>query len=303
VRTEQDFTRLSLNPILEDVIEMTRSRWEDDAHRQGKKIRLVRDLGDVPPIRGNDSELREVFTNLLLNAIDAIKGEGSITVRTWAEGRRAVVSVRDNGEGMTPEVRRRLFDPFFTTKGAQGTGLGMSVAYGIARRHGVDVVVESEVGVGTLFRLTFPVLAAGERLTEDRKRSTEPVVGTERVLVVDDQVEIVNLLEDVLRASGYTVTKAHSGPDALRHLGETAFELMITDLGMPGMSGWELARETRKIAADTRVLLLTGWAATLDPEEIERNGVHATLKKPFEMDEILRVVRDLLGPAKARPAA
>jgi PAS domain S-box-containing protein len=303
VRTEQDFTRLSLNPILEDVVEMTRSRWEDDAHRQGKKIHLVRDLGEVPPIRGNDSELREVFTNLLLNAVDAIRGEGTITVRTWAEAGRAVVSVRDNGEGMTPEVRRRLFDPFFTTKGAHGTGLGMSVAYGIARRHGADVVVESEVGVGTLFRLTFPALAGGEHLFENRKRSQEPVEGTERVLVVDDQEEIVNLLEDVLRASGYRVVKAQSGPDALRQLREASFDLMITDLGMPGMSGWELARETRKMAPDTRVLLLTGWAATLDPEEIRRNGVQATLKKPFEMDEILRAVRDLLGPAQARRVA
>ena len=303
VRTEQDFTRLSLNPILDDVIEMTRSRWEDDAHRQGKKIRLARDLGNVPPIRGNDSELREVFTNLLLNAIDAIRGEGTITVRTWADGKRAVVSVRDNGEGMTPEVRRRLFDPFFTTKGAQGTGLGMSVAYGIARRHGVDVVVESEVGVGTLFRFTFPELPAGERMIEDRKRSEEPIEGTERVLVVDDQEEIVNLLEDVLRASGYKVVKAEGGAEALGHLKNASFELMITDLGMPGMSGWELARETRKIAPDTRVLLLTGWAATLDPDEIQRNGVHATLKKPFEMTELLRVVRDVLGPAEARPAA
>jgi len=303
VRTEQDFTRLSLNPILEDVVEMTRSRWEDDAHRQGKKIHLVRDLGEVPPIRGNDSELREVFTNLLLNAVDAIRGEGTITVRTWADGKRAIVSVRDNGEGMTPEVRRRLFDPFFTTKGAHGTGLGMSVAYGIARRHGVDVIVESEEGVGTLFRLTFPELSATERLLETRVRSHEPVEGTECVLVVDDQEEIVNLLEDVLRASGYNVVKAQSGTEALRHLREMSFDLMITDLGMPGMSGWELARESRKMAPDTRVLLLTGWAATLDPEEIQKNGVHAALKKPFEMNEILRVVRDLLGPAKARPAA
>ena len=303
VRTEQDFTHVSLNPLLEDVIEMTRSRWQDDAHRQGKKIHVVSDLGELPAVRGNDSELREVFTNLLLNAVDAIRGEGSITVRTWPEDGCAMVAVRDTGEGMTPEVRRRLFDPFFTTKGTQGTGLGMSVAYGIARRHGAEVLVESEVGVGTVFRLSFPALKDGERLPEARPRAKEVLEGTERVLVVDDQPEILNLLEDVLRVAGYEVAKAQSGDDALRVLAEASFDLVITDLGMPGMSGWELARETRSQSPDIRVLLLTGWAATLDPEEIRRNGVNATLKKPFEMDELLRVVRDVLGPSQARKVA
>ncbi|HET9234183.1 MAG TPA: response regulator, partial [Candidatus Eisenbacteria bacterium] len=250
-----------------------------------------------------DSELREVFTNLLLNAVDAIRGEGSITVRTWPEDGSAVVMVRDTGEGMTPEVRRRLFDPFFTTKGTQGTGLGMSVAYGIARRHGAEVNVESEVGVGTVFRLNFPALEDESPPPEPRVRANVLLQGTERVLVVDDQTEILNLLEDVLRASGYEVAKAQSGADALTVLREQSFDLVITDLGMPGMSGWELARQTRSLFQDMRVLLLTGWAATLDPEEIQRNGVNATLKKPFEMDELLRVVRDVLGPVKARKAA
>jgi PAS domain S-box-containing protein len=303
VRTEQDFTRLSLNPILEDVVEMTRSRWEDDAHRQGKKIQLVRELGQVPAIRGNTSELREVFTNLLLNAVDAIQGEGCITVRTWPEDSRVIVTVRDTGEGMTPEVRRRLFDPFFTTKGTQGTGLGMSVAYGIARRHGADVTVESEVGQGTLFRLSFPALQGGEHLREVREHTTQPVQGTERVLVVDDQVEILNLLDDVLRGAGYVVAKANGGDEALARLRTERFDLVITDLGMPGMSGWELSRETRKLRPEMRILLLTGWAATLDPEEIERNGVNATLKKPFEMNELLHMIRDVLGSPGTRRAA
>ena len=204
---------------------------------------------------------------------------------------------------MTPEVRRRLFDPFFTTKGAHGTGLGMSVAYGIARRHGAEVNVESEVGVGTVFRLSFPALKDGERLPEIRVRDKEVLTGIERVLVVDDQTEILNLLEDVLRTAGYDVAKAQNGADALEVLREQSFDLVITDLGMPGMSGWELARQTRSQFQDMRVLLLTGWAATLDPEEIKRNGVDATLKKPFEMDELLRVVRDVLGPAKAPKVA
>jgi PAS domain S-box-containing protein len=303
VRTEQDFTRVDLNPVLDDVVEMTRSRWEDDAHRQGKRIFVTREWGEIPGVRGNVSELREVFTNLLLNAVDAIHGEGTIRVSTRRNGDKVTVVVADDGEGMPPEVQRRLFDPFFTTKGVQGTGLGMSVAYGITRRHGATIEVESELRKGTVFRLEFPALQDEEAEPMQKPQSEEPLEGNERILVVDDQGEIIDLLEDVLGGAGYTVVKASGGNEALARLEAEPFDLLITDLGMPGMSGWEVVHEARRIRPGIRTLLLTGWAATLDPEEIRRNGVDQTLKKPFEMDEILRMVRDILAPVRVRRAA
>jgi CheY-like chemotaxis protein len=112
-----------------------------------------------------------------------------------------------------------------------------------------------------------------------------------------------SIFRDVLGSAGYTVVKASGGNEALAELQAGPFDLLITDLGMPGMSGWEVVREARRIRPEIRTLLLTGWAATLDPEEIRRHGVDQTLKKPFEMDEILQTVRDVLGPARLRRVA
>jgi CheY-like chemotaxis protein len=307
VRTEQDFAPLRLNPVLEDVLEMTRGRWEDEAHRQGKAIQVVRELGEVPLVKGNISELRETFTNFIFNAVDAIPRAGTITVKTWTESDRVVVTFSDTGEGMSPEVQRKLFDPFFTTKGAGGTGLGLSVAYGIARRHGASIDVRSERGKGTTFRLEFPALRAKDAAADEVPAGIPPAapssVGTERVLVVDDQNEIRDLVRDVLQGAGYVVTMARDGAEALERIQAQAFDLVITDLGMPGISGWEVARESRRMRPEVRIILLTGWAATLDLKDIEKNGVNRTLKKPFEMDGLLRTVRDVLGPAGLSRAA
>jgi CheY-like chemotaxis protein len=191
-------------------------------------------------------------------------------------------------------VQRRLFDPFFTTKGVQGTGLGMSVAYGITRRHGATIEVESELRKGTEFRLEFPALRDEEVEPMHQPKSEAPLEGDERVLVVDDQGDIIDLLEDVLGSAGYTVVKA-SRQRSLAELQAGPFDLHHRPRNA-GMSGWEVVREARRIRPEIRTLLLTGWAATLDPEEIKRNGVDQTLKKPFEMDEILQTV----GTSSAR---
>jgi signal transduction histidine kinase/ActR/RegA family two-component response regulator len=302
VRTEQDFVAVRLEPVLEDVLEMTRGRWEDEAHRLGKSIRMVRELGEVPAILGNVSELREVFTNFILNAVDAIPSAGTIAVRTWSEGGKVVVTFSDTGEGMTPEVQRRLFDPFFTTKGARGTGLGMSVAYGITRRHGATIDVRSERGRGTEFRLEFPAAETG-KMPVPAPAAQVPLAGSERVLVVDDQGEIRDLLHDVLQGAGYHVVRTADGEEALARLEAEAFDLVITDLGMPGISGWEVARGARARRPEVKIILLTGWAATLDADEIQKSGVDATLKKPFEMDGLLRAVRDVLGSSSLRHVA
>ncbi len=303
VRTDRDFAAVSLNTVLDDVIEMTRSRWEDEAHRLGKNIRMVRNMSEVEPVEGNISELREVFTNLILNAVDAIPTEGDITVSTHGEAGQVVVTVMDSGEGMSAEVQRRLFDPFFTTKGASGNGLGMSIVYGIVRRHGGDIEVVSELNEGTVFRVSLPAVAVEAVEPETPVEESALEVGTGRVLVVDDDEDIRELVTDILRDVGYDVEAASDGAEAILKVGETLYDLVVTDLGMPGVSGWDVARETRAAQPDVRILLLTGWGATLDQDEVERNGIDRTLKKPFEMNELLRVIQDLLTGTPLRKSA
>jgi PAS domain S-box-containing protein len=303
VRTDTDFDRVDLSAVLEDVLEMTRSRWGDDAHLQGKRIEIVRELNVVPDVKGHISELREAFTNLILNAVDAISAEGTVTIRCEEQGDRVVVSVIDTGEGMPPEVQRRLFDPFFTTKGSNGTGLGMSIVYGIVRRHGATIEVKTRLREGTEFRIEFSAAASDDRPTSDETQDEECFSGSGRILVVDDEPEIRSLVEDILTEAGYEVQTAEDGTRALEALRSSSFEMVITDLGMPDITGWEVAREAREAHPEVALILITGWAAALDPKEVERHGIDRTLRKPFEMVDLLRGVSELLGTRGIRRSA
>ncbi len=302
LRTDRDFRPVSLNTVLEDVLEMTRGRWADEAQRQGKRIDIARAFSQVPDVAGNISELREVFTNLVLNAVDAIPGEGQITVCSYEEAGSVVVTVSDTGEGMSAEVKRRLFDPFFTTKGEKGNGLGMSIVYGIVRRHGGDITFLSEPNEGTMFQVTLPGLAL-KHADGPAPAPEAPLTGCGRVLVVDDDDDIRTLVADILAAGGYDVETAGGGAEAVDRVRAEAFDLVVSDLGMPDVTGWDVARESRVAQPDLRFILLTGWGATLDPEEVRRHAIDRTLKKPFEMNDLLRAVSDVLRTVGEKRAA
>jgi len=303
VRTERDFEPVDLNEVLSDVVEMTRSRWQDDAQLLGKTIEVSRDLNTVPLVMGQISELREAFTNLILNAVDAIRGEGAIRVGTARVGERVLVTVRDTGEGMTPDVQRKLFDPFFTTKGSQGTGLGMSLVYGIIRRHGAEISVQSRLREGTEFHLSFPIAPADVHRPAGRNGCTEASRnGTGRILVVDDEEHIRSLLADILLDAGYEVDTAEDGGQALRMMG-AGYDLVITDLGMTEVTGWDVARKCLQRDPGMGVILVTGWAASLDPMEVASHGIARTVRKPFEMDEVLEAVEDVIRTRRLRRSA
>jgi PAS domain S-box-containing protein len=294
VRTETDFEPVDLNAVLEDVVEMTRSRWQDAAQREGKSIEIVRDMTDVPLVMGQISELREAFTNLVLNAVDAIRHEGAVRVATARDGSRILVSIGDDGEGMTPEVQRRLFDPFFTTKGTQGTGLGMSLVYGIMGRHGAEITVRSRPGEGTEFLISFPGAPSEASLPVPGNGASPERKGSGRVLVVDDEEHIRSLLADILVDVGYDVETARDGTRGLKLIEARTFDLVITDLGMTDVTGWDVARECRRRDPGMGVILITGWAASLDPLEVASHGIARTLRKPFEMDEVLEAVEEVI---------
>jgi signal transduction histidine kinase len=155
------FEPVDLNAIVQDSIEMSRPRWENQARVYGTVIDVETDLAAIPPVLGDRVRLREVLTNILLNAVDALPDGGLIQVATRHEGENVVLSVRDNGVGMPEEVQTRIFDPFYSTKGTLGTGLGLSVAYGIVTQHGGAITVDSRPGAGSTFTLCFPALKAG----------------------------------------------------------------------------------------------------------------------------------------------
>jgi CheY-like chemotaxis protein len=245
-------------------------------------------------VGGNSSELRAVFVNLINNAVDALPRGGLIRVKTYSGAGQVVVIVEDSGVGMSREVQGRIFDPFFTTKGVQSTGLGMSVSCGIIRRHHGTITVESVENRGTTFCLKFPVYTGAPQ--EERQAASLPEKARKAsILVVEDEEEVRELLKDILTDGGHEVEFSSNGQKGLELFQEKKFDLVFTDLGMPGMSGWQVAEKIKQLSSDTPVALITGWEVTKKKQELKKNGVDVVVKKPFRVDEILRLVQEWMA--------
>ena len=277
---------------MRESIDLTRARWEHEAQVRGARIEMTFEPGVLPPISGRNAELREVLTNLILNAVDALPRGGRLTIRTWSEPGRAVVSVADSGPGMPAETRGRAFEPFFTTKGVRRLGLGLAVAYGLVSSHGGDIALESGEGRGTTVTFWIPAAVAAEAGAPAKGAADGERHG--RILVVDDEADVREVLADVLASQGHTVTLAGGGQEALAYLERDPFDLVITDLGMPDVNGWDVARAVKSGRQELPVLLLTGWA---DAVETGVGRVDAVIKKPFDMTKLAAVVNAALGPA------
>ncbi len=290
----QGFTAVNVNEIIEQALECTRPKWHDDAWARGISISIKKDLSPLPLVGGNASELRAVFVNLINNAVDALPRGGLIRVKTYSGAGQVVGIVEDSGVGMSREVQGRIFDPFFTTKGVQSTGLGMSVSHGIITRHHGTITVESVEDRGTTCCLKFPVYTGAPQ--EERQASSLPEKARKAsILVVEDEEEVRELLKDILTDGGHEVAFSSNGQKGLELFQEKKFDLVFTDLGMPGMSGWQVAEKIKQLSSDTPVALITGWEVKKKKQELKKNGVDVVVKKPFRVDEILRLVQEWMA--------
>ena len=303
MRTTRSFTTVDLNRVITNAIDVARPRWRDEAAAQSANIELVAALGNIPPVNGNESELGEVMVNLILNAADALSdGGGKITVETDVDpdGESVRATITDDGEGMEEDIRKRIFEPFFTTKGVGGTGLGLSVAYGIISRHGGDIMAESLRGQGTKFTMRLPVATFAD-LSVAAEQEEEPAqVRPAKVLVIDDAPMIRTLLCDMLTNMGHSHEAAAGGAEGLAVF-ETAgaagepFDLVLTDLGMPEMSGWEVIEAVKQKSLRTPVALITGWGDQLDADKMKDSKVDAVIAKPFKVEDIRRLLAKALA--------
>ena len=304
-RRDHNFELVSIDQILLDTSEITRPRWKNCAEASNIHITLALHIGSNAMVMGDDSELREVLVNMVFNAIDAMPEGGTLSLTSRSAGESVIVEVVDTGVGMYPEVRSKIFDPFFTTKGKAGLGLGLAVSFGIIRRHGGNIDVESHYGKGTVFRITLPLAKVAERsvspeeiasvLEEDSEISeSEPLQrSSTRLLVVDDEDFVRDLLGEILEAENCEVLLAESGSEALSLFQEHEFDGVFTDVGMPGMSGWELAREIRLINKKIPIAVITGWGEAVGSHEQKAAGVDWVVPKPFTADRIAALVRDI----------
>jgi signal transduction histidine kinase/ActR/RegA family two-component response regulator len=299
------FAPSHLNQLVQQVIDLTRARWGDMAQQRGTVIALRTELAEqLPAIQGIDSEIREALTNLIFNAVDALPNGGTLTLRTklvrGAGGPDQVqVEVGDDGLGMDEETRRRCMEPFFTTKGERGTGLGLAMVYGFAKRHSADIDVRSEVGKGTTVSLSFPVpavAAASPHLIEPARAPAMPL--RLRLLLIDDDPLLLKSLRDTLESEGHVIVTANDGAAGIAAFraaharGEAeAYAAVITDLGMPNVDGRRVASAVKDASPATPVIMLTGWGKRLLSDDDIPPHVDHLLSKPPK----LRELRDALA--------
>ena len=304
-RRDHNFELVSVDQILTDTSEITRPRWKNWAEASNIHITLDLENQSKAKVMGDDSELREVLVNMVFNAVDAMPAGGRLSLSTRNDGESVVISIADTGVGMDPEVRSRIFDPFFTTKGKAGLGLGLAVSFGIIRRHGGTIEVDSEPGHGTEFRIILPAAAvsADSITTETAKPTPGPQPGAcislvqdqvqTRILVVDDEDFVRELLKEILESDGCKVALAANGTEALELFEETHFDGVFTDIGMPGMSGWELAHAIREQSEMIPIAVITGWGEAVGSNEQKAAGVDWVVAKPFTADRISELVKEI----------
>ncbi len=294
LRPEERFMPVDVNHIVEDAVAITRPRWEEKIAHDSRPMDLRLDLRARQHIHGRSAALTEVMTNLVLNAMDAMPEGGTLTISTKDLADTVVITVTDTGVGMPEHVRRRVFEPFFSTKGESGSGLGLSMAYSIIRRHGGEIRVESEPNRGTTFTLAVP---CAREAPAAPAAPSEPVARrSARVLLVDDEPQVLSALSELLQAAGHQVSAAASGAAALKIYVPGRYDVVMTNVGMAGMNGWEVTERVRAVDARVPVVFITGWG--LREEERARLSalrVQRCLFKPVRPDELDAAVQAAVG--------
>jgi len=288
-REENDvFAAVDVNDLIEEIVPLTKPKWYGHALESGRTIRVELELQKLPPVLGNSSELRETLMNLVFNAVDAMPKGGTITLRTVPQENAVRIEVADTGTGMSEEVRQRCLEPFFSTKGDNGTGLGLAMSFGIIRRHEGTMDIETALGKGTTFVLTLPCNHAP--IVEEEEVG-DALDRTLRVLVVDDEPNTREVVSGYLRGDGHRVMTAANGNDAVRHFMSEDFDIVITDHGMPGMNGLQLAEVVHRINPMKSVILLTGFG--FGPEQ-QPETIDCVLKKPLIREELRNALRSVM---------
>lgn len=285
---------------LRRVPDLIRPLLDDEYNRRGVRHDVVMELNDVPLTRFVRSELREVLLHLVSNAIESMPHGGRLTLRSREADGWVRLSVADEGEGIAPDIRPRLFSPFVTTKGPEHIGLGLSVCRGIAERHGASIEIESEAAGGVTATLVLPVPeavrpSAGQAPRPAGRDVVRAPEGPRRlrVLLVDDHRDVRETVSEMVAALGHQVETAQEGAAALTMMASGAYDILLTDLGMPGMDGRELARRAVASQPGLRVVLLTGWCT--DAEGLGSPGVSDVLLKPLTMNALRAAIEAGVG--------
>ncbi|GAX60711.1 hypothetical histidine kinase protein [Candidatus Scalindua japonica] len=285
------FTPLDVRKLIEQVIELSKPRWKTISEAHGITYYIdKKGMKSVSNICGDSTELRQVILNIINNSLDAMPEGGHLSFSTWNEERNVCFSISDTGEGMYDDIRKNIFDPFLTTKMPIGAGLGMSICYGIIKRHGGEIDVESEVGVGTTVTTRLPISKEDCDFVTRPEQQHEPGVMNLRILVIDDEQTVCELLSEFLSQEGQNVKSVSSGKEAIKLLKSESFDIVLCDLVMPEVSGREVIRMLDTLNKRPKVGLITGWSEEKEIFSMEDMKVDFVVKKPFDLSELTKCI-------------
>jgi CheY-like chemotaxis protein len=291
---EVAFGPVGLPAVMQEALDLTAPRWRDDAERRGIVITVSQDMEALPPVEGIAFELRDALVRLILNAVQAMPDGGELSIRAAAEESGwVVIEVRDTGIGMTEEHSRLIENRALEQAAPTGRGgRGLAEVAEIIERHGGNMSIESEPGRGTVVRLRLH--ASRFQIIPPAEGVVEPVHPEQasRILLVDDDPRLLTVLSDTLQACGHMVTTASKGEEALQIFDPARHDVVITDLGMPRMNGWEVAERVKALSPETPVFLLTGWGESVAAHEGSQ-FVDRVVAKPVSAEALMEQLAEL----------
>ncbi len=293
---DEEFIEISPEELVQQAKEITSHRWKNQAEAKGITINLETSVRCRKRINGNPSELRQVLTNLVINAVDAIAETGTIRIDVIEVADTISFKISDNGSGMSPETKAKCLDPFYTTKGKLGTGLGLSIVLGVVQRHRGKFNIESELGKGTEIEMTFPAIE-GKNDAPAAPVENRPFKKL-RVLLVDDEEVLLEVISELLGSSGHIVDNYSDPEEALSEFKANHYDLVITDRAMPTMSGDQLAKAIKAESPTTPGFMVTGFGDLIKETGDFPEFVDEVLAKPIPLDLLNQKVNELVAKKK-----
>ena len=298
------FKPIDLNSVIREMLSLLRRtipRMIDIQLKLAENLKMV----------SADAGLCEqVLMNLCINSVNAMGKNGKLTFMTEnvvlnsdhpqtllnpSSLEYLCLTVSDTGYGMSQKTLNRIYEPFFTTK-EKGTGLGLSIVYSIIKDHGGFIESDSDVGKGTTFRIYFPVLDSDEQLQKkvELKKADKSLRGNESILIVDDEKDVLKICEEMLARNGYTVITAKNGEEGIIKYSENFPDLVLFDIGMPGIGGIKSLQEMMGVDSNVKVVIMSGYSEKRSIEEARKLGAKAFLQKPYHVTELLKTIRSVL---------
>lgn len=285
-------TLININELIEKTLALLKTYWEAENNLRCKKIDITFSPGPLQAnqnVQGNLASLSSVLINLINNAMDAIKEKGEIRISTTCHDGRIYISVSDDGVGMTPDVQLNLFQPYYSTKQDRGTGLGLFISREVIREHKGSITMISTTEKGSTFIISLP------QAPEQANREKTKVIPAENLIfIIEDEKPISTILQELFLEAGYKVITSQTGYEALKYLKKSKPSLVLSDLCVPGLPFYEVAKSIKSIDVNIPIVLLSGYGSDIDDETRNSLGIKAVISKPFSNEGLLKTVERIL---------